>query len=232
MAGGWSCRRCRVWGGYFTILADGVDSVVDLSGVTTEDTTNSIVSVEAKNQGQVWLPQLADGGTVDLTMRSGGMVPATQWQRLHSITLDGVSTNFPALTNIDYMSFYASGGSVLSVPAARGYANPACGYLATFQASGAGSRIMLAGLTNAVSLLLNCGGFWLYVTALNGGRVELPAVKAISQGYLSITADGRGSVVDLSSLSGFVMDGQGSLTAQNGGIILLNDQPGFWRMSL
>ena len=46
--------------GYFNLLADGVDSVVDLSGVSSEDTANSVLAVEARNQGQIALP-LVDG---------------------------------------------------------------------------------------------------------------------------------------------------------------------------
>jgi hypothetical protein len=42
---------------------------------------------------------------------------------------------------------------------------------------------------------------------------------------VAILADGVGSVVDLQSLSGFVMTGQGSLVAQNYGTILLSNGP-------
>ena len=227
--------------GYYGVLADGSGSVVDLSGLTSENTTNSYVTVEARNQGQVLLPQLVDGATVDLAIRSGGVISVAQWQRLHSITLDGVATNFPALTNIgssitlngvaasfpvltniDGISLYANGGAVLALPGATSYVRGACthGY---WQASGIGSRIVLAGLTSVVSPP-NCGAYYVNVTAQSGGRVELPAAQAISGGYVAILADGIGSVVDLHSLSGFLMSGQGSLTAQNGGVILLNNQ--------
>jgi hypothetical protein len=210
--------------GYFSVLADGSNSVVDLSGLTSENTTNSTVAVEARNQGQVLLPQLVDGSTVDLAIRSGGVIPVAQWQRLHSITLDGVATNFPALTNIDGMSLYALGGGVLSLPAAISYVRAVCAH-EYWQASGTGSRIVLAELTNVSSYPFNCGAYYLYITAQSGGQVELGAVQAISDGYVAILADGAGSVVDLQSLSGFVMTGQGSLVAQNGGTILLSNGP-------
>ena len=78
-----------------------------------------------------------------------------------NLSVSGAGVTFIAsgVAQIDGASFYASGGAVVSAPAARSYAKPACGYYGYWQASGAGSRIVLAGLMNVASSPFNCGGY-------------------------------------------------------------------------
>ncbi len=92
----------------------------------------------------------------------------------------------------------------------------------TWQATGAGSVLSLPALTNLTGNTV-CGQ--LLVQALGGGQVSLSHVADIHNGTLSFLSDGTGSVIDLSQLSGMVLvNGQGSLTAQNGGTILFNNK--------
>jgi hypothetical protein len=65
----------------------------------------------------------------------------------------------------------------------------------------------------------------LNIQALSGGQVRLDNLASIQNGNVAFLSDGTGSVIDLSQLSGFVITtGQGQITAQNDGTILLNNQ--------
>ena len=243
---GYDGNRADLWRG-IQVQADGTDSVVDLSSLARFDNADPAAgsSLAASNGGGIWAGVLRRVSGTALTLWTGAVMPTTQITDLlnSSITLNGATADFSGLTSlngdvltlaggainvsnvtsIDGASFYASGGAVLSLPAAQSYAKVGCGY-ATWQASDPGSRIVLAGLTNVSSSPLNCGQYWLNVTAQNGGRMDLGSVQAMSEGYISVLADGPGSIVDLHSLSGFMMDGQGSLVATNDGLILFGDQ--------
>jgi hypothetical protein len=177
-------------------LAEGTGILIELSGLLT---TAHYGPMTAQNNGEIRVPQLTEGAQVELTLRTGGIVPTVQWVRLKSLNLDEVSASFPALTNltaggsialvgagsltaplltnIDNVSLYASGGAVLSLPQVVSYQRPGGGG-ATWQASGAGSRIVLAGLTN----LAGNSSAWHYVRAYSGGRVELTALRNIGSG--------------------------------------------------
>jgi hypothetical protein len=62
-------------------------------------------------------------------------------------------------------------------------------------------------------------------TASSGGLLLLSNLESLTSGNLSFLSDGVGSVIDLSKMSGMVLvNGQGQLTAQNSGTILLNTQ--------
>lgn len=53
----------------------------------------------------------------------------------------------------------------------------------------------------------------------------LTNLQSIANGSVAILSDGVGSAINLTNLSAFVLQtGQGSLTAQNSGVILLNNQ--------
>jgi hypothetical protein len=125
-----------------------------------------------------------------------------------------------SLTNIDDASLYVSGGQVLSLPLVRSYQKTGC-VSPTWQVSGASSVLTFPGLTNLQSTSCN----WFYVQALSGAHALFGALETIQDGNVSFVADGTGSVIDLSKLSGFVIrNGQGQLTAQNGGTIIFNNQ--------
>ena len=129
----------------------------------------------------------------------------------------GMSLELPGLVNIDNSDLYISGGGVLSLPGVGSYQSSGG---PTWQASGAGSRLVLAGLTNAV---FGSGGSWHYIKALSGGRVELAVLAVMGDGYTDVLADGTNSVVDLSNLRSYNMGGTryGNMEARNGGTIIV-----------
>jgi len=188
--------------GDINVLADGTNSVVDLSRLALLTVVNGGASFTARNGGSVLMPQLPSAPQVSLTVGTGGNLMLT------------------SLTNIDDASLYVSGGQVLSLPLVRSYQKTGCAS-PTWQASGAGSVLTFPGLTDLQSTSCN----WFYVQALSGGHALFGALETILDGNGSFVADGSGSVIDLSRLSGFeIRNGQGQLTAQNGGTILFNDQ--------
>jgi len=186
-----------------------------------------------------------------------------------SLVVVGAVVTLPGLQQADSASFYVSGGAVLTLPGLRSYQKPSRSS-ATWQASGAGSALVLPALTNVVGDLDCCwslnlqangggqlvlsnvahldgrmavtadgtgslvdvsgathlvwgAGFGVQFAAQNAGKVDLREVQSIGGGSCSLLADGTGSVIDLSSLSAFATPlGASSLTAQNGGTILLN----------
>ena len=184
------------------VLADGATSVVDFSRLTLLTVVNGGAYFTAQNGGSILLPQLPSAPQVSLTLGTGGNLVLT------------------SLTNIDDASLYVSGGQTLSLPLVRSYQKTGCAS-PTWQVSGASSLLTFPGLTNLQST--SCNG--VYVQALSGGHALFGALETIQDGNVSFVADGTGSVIDLSRLSGFVIrNGQGQLTAQNGGTILFNDQ--------
>jgi hypothetical protein len=188
-------------GGAMSVQADGTNSVVDLSMLAANAGT---LSLEASSGGSVLAPLLANGGTINLTLGAGGFISTDQF------------------TNITGASLFATGGAVLSLPGVVSYQPPSICEAITWQANGAGSMLSLPALTNLTGNTV-CGQ--LNAQALSGGQILLGHVADINNGYLSFLSDGVGSVIDLSQLSGMVLvDGQGSLTAQNGGTILFNSQ--------
>ena len=201
------------------ILADGTNSVVDLSSLQSCNPGGAQDCImEARNGGTIVVPQLVQG-RLQFTLRPDGQMALPALRQLWSGRLTvapGMSVELPGLMNIDNSNLYVSGGAVLSLPGVRSYQSPS----GTWQASGAGSRLVLAGLTNAV---LGASGWPHYLHATGGGRVELPALVTLGDGVLDILADGTNSVVDLSSLQSYNPGGAQDciMEARNGGTIVV-----------
>ena len=131
-----------------------------------------------------------------------------------------MTVSFSGVTNLDEGGLSVSGGGVLSLPGLHSYTHSNCN-TPYWQTQDAGSILDLSGLTNLVSSSCN----WLYIQAKTGSEIILSNLTSLTTGYISILSDGAGSTINLTSMSGFVIrNGQGSLTAQNGGTILLNTQ--------
>ncbi len=188
-------------GGVLTVEADGSNSVVSLPLLATNA---GALNLEASGGGSVLMPHLANGGNINLNLGADGFISTAQ------------------LTNITGANFTVSGGAVMSLPGVVNYQPPTACESIAWQVSGAGSELSLPALTNLTGNLV-CG--LLTVKALSGGQVLLGNVQDVHNGYMSFLSDGTGSVINLSKMSGMVLvNGQGSLTAQNGGAILLNNQ--------
>jgi len=188
-------------GGVLTVESDGTNSVVNLSALAANEGT---LSLEASGGGRVLVPRLANAGTLNLSLAAGGFISTAQ------------------LTNITGANLTVSGGAVLSLPDVVSYQPPTVCEDITWLASGAGSVLSLPALTNLTGNLV-CGQ--LAVEALGGGQVQLGSVNSIDNGTLTFLSDGTNSEINLDNMSGMVLaSGQGTLTADNGGSILLNTQ--------
>ncbi len=199
-------------------LADGTNSTVELSRL--QRLAANILSLEASAGGSIAIPQLADGGQLNITVRAGGSIPTVQLTNLFGATVDNVALNLSNvrrltsrgsvtlrnggtadLSNVasaDGQSFYSIGGTVLVLPSLRTYADSSgcCG--GTWEANGAGSRLNLPALTNLVGNPVRGWALGLYATA--GGRVEAAALSDLPGGDVFIRADGSNSVLDFAAL--------------------------------
>ena len=93
---------------------------------------------------------------------------------------------------------------------------------AIWQANGSGSQIIAPALTAFVGSDCSRDNMW----ALAGGQITLSNLSSLNGPEIEVLADGTGSVIDLSHLSSFISATAvlSSLTAQNGGVILLGTQ--------
>ncbi len=182
------------------VKADGSNSLVNLSALATNF---AALNLEASGGGAVMVPSLAVSGNMSLTLNSGGVL----------------STG--PVTNVDSASLDANGGAVLSLPRVAAY-SAGCSFV-DWYATGAGSILELPGLTNLEGA--NCN-YPMNIQAVSGGQVLLAHLQNIPSGDVGFLANDAGSTIDLTGLSHFVLQsGQGSLTEQNGGTILFNNQP-------
>lgn len=208
--------------GRLSFLADGTNSLVDLRALQQSSATLQPVVFEARHGGTVWVPQLPGGPTVQVALKSGGILPVAQMQRLGGITVSGMNVPFPALTNLDTGFLIVSNAGMISVPNVRTYTSGSfCGSI-PWTITGSGS---VADLPNLQRLTGNACDVQ-QLRALAGGDLLLGGVTNIPAGNVGVIADGAGSLVDLHSLSSLLSpDGLSSLTATNNGMILLGDQP-------
>jgi hypothetical protein len=199
-------------------------TVVDLSGMAGRWTSpaQSELALQAQTGASILIPNVTQLEYASLRVDDTGMITTAQLNLLTNVTLtvSGSVPNFVGLTNIDDTDVYALNGGVAHLTnvfrATHGNENP------TWRADGTGSLVDLSSLTS-----LTVGYYRaLYVQAYNGGKVDLRRLTSLTTGLVQVTADGTGSVIDLSTLSGFVSVGSSSssLTARNGGVILLNSQ--------
>jgi hypothetical protein len=185
--------------GFVSAEADGSNSLVNLSALSTN---SGALSLEASGGGNVQVPSLAISSNMTLTLNSGGLIPTAQF------------------TNVDGASLYANGGAVLTLPGVTGYV-PGC-VSPEWEASGAGSILDLPGLTTLQGADCN---YTFKIDAVGGGQVILGDLQSIANGDAAFLSEDTGSIIDLTNLTYFVTEsGQGSLTEQNGGVILFTSQ--------
>jgi hypothetical protein len=157
-----------------------------------------------------------------LRVDDSGIIPTAQLNLLTNVTLtvDGSAPSFAGLTNIDDTTVNALNGGIARltnvVRATHGNQSP------TWKADGAGSLIDLSRLMDLSVAYYEV----LYVQAYSSGKVDLHGLDSLSTGSVQVLADGAGSVIDLTGLTGFISVGSGasSLKAQNSGVILLGTQ--------
>ncbi len=233
------------WNGDALLIQALAGGEVNLGGLAS---ISGVVQVQDSGGGsEVNLAalQVFDGNDDDspsqLQPSDGGTILAGQLRSLTGVTvlLGGGTLNLNTVTNftgstltvtsgtvtlsatdINGASLNVSGGATLSLTAVASYQAGCANVL--WQASGAGSVLDLPGLTNLQGAA--CGDT-LDIQALSGGQVLLPKLQSITNGGVAFLSDDTGSIINLTNLAAFVLqNGQGSLTAQNGGTFLFNDQ--------
>jgi len=123
--------------------------------------------------------------------------------------VDGTQPDLSNLSSIDGVSFFVSGGGLVSLPLVTSYSVASTGndQHRTFRAEEAGSLLDLSNVTT-ITNGTNYGAR-LYVEALTGGEIDLGGVTEITDPSagdtrhrsIDVTADGVGSVVDLGLLT-------------------------------
>ena len=138
--------------GYVSVLADGVGSVVDLSQLTGFRGNAGSGAMEARNGGEIRLPQLVEATRMQFKLGAqGGMaLPALSNLDHSSLSVQGsVSISLPSVKNVDRGSLRVQGGAVLSLPSVQTFTN-LNSTAASWVATDPGSRIVLGGLKNIV----------------------------------------------------------------------------------
>jgi hypothetical protein len=102
--------------GTLNFLAEGAGSVINLQALLDSLGTRRNVSFEARNNGTIAIPLMEGGQTVNVTIRSGGALDATQMNLLRSLTVSGTSLALPGLTNLFTGDLIVEQGAVLSFP--------------------------------------------------------------------------------------------------------------------
>ena len=210
--------------------ASGSGSEVNLSGLRVFsgyagniDEGEGFSELQASSGGTVLVGQLGTVNAVGISEDGTGTLNLNALTNLtdSTLTVSGGTVTLTGVADIDNTSLYVSSGAALSLPGAVGF-QAGCQNV-VWQASGAGSLLQMSHLTNIVGS--TCGYFF-DIQALAGGQVLLGDLQSITNGGVAILSDGAGSTINLIGLSDFVLQsGEGSVTAQNGGTIILNPQP-------
>ncbi len=158
------------------IVADGVDSLVDLSGAKS-------IAGSGLQQG-IYLLQAANGGKVDLSALTTVTNGSVNFESVGA----GSSLLIPALDSADKSNFAARTGGQLVVPIAA-YANSTedASRTRTFVAEGAKSSLQLPDLVQVTGSNANNSETQFRATA--GGALLAPAVTTINDGLIRFTAD-------------------------------------------
>jgi len=235
----------QVTSGAVTFTADGAASVIDLDDLTsfTGRLYFANSGFHALNGGAVLIPALATIQDGDLTCDTPGNLDLNQLTSLTgsgSITLTGGVHDLSALTTfaaefdisvgsvpllsslstLENASISLTGGAVLELPLVTALLNSENSNNSLI-ADGPGSRLSFP---NATTIQGPAGtNRNLYLSALNGGRIDLPLATQVISGAVTFTSDGTGSVIDLDALTSFtgkLYFSDSGFRALNGGSIL------------
>ena len=193
--------------------ADGAGSLIDLGKLSScAGQSPYYVTFEASSGGTVRIANMAGGPLVGLTLNAGGNIPTAQIRQLGTLSLQGVTNDFNALTNLQSLTTAATmtfpalvdftegnvsvnNGATVTMPALRNYAKLCYG--ANWTVSGLGSVLNLPALTNITGQPCS----YPVIQAQAGGAIVLTNLGTILAGPLAFQADGANSLIDLSALA-------------------------------
>jgi hypothetical protein len=206
------------------VRAEDSGSVVDLSGLTGRWASrgNHPISLEVKADASVLIPNVTELENGTLIVHNTGKITTSQLTLMTNVdlTVDGATPDFGRVANINDCAVYAQNGGVARLT------NVTCVDQSVstlyWQAEGVGSLVDLSCLTD----LDVDEHARLFVRAYDGGTVDLSRLASLSTGAVQFLANGTGSSIDLRNVSSFIATGnyESSLTTQNGGTFLFNDQ--------
>ena len=179
----------------FTVHVEDAGSVIDLSS-TSNFGESGINRIIVENAGQlIWAnPTSVDG--IDLKIVNDGVISISQ------------------ISQADDAAIEANGGAVVSMSSLANYATTGKG---NFRSNGENSLLDLSGVSNiALSGSLP-------ISAQFGGRIDLSSltnIENVSNGRISLLANGPNSVVDLSSLNSESRHMLRNINVENEGTVL------------
>jgi RHS repeat-associated protein len=208
--------------------ADGNGSQIDLSSLTSLSGRNSDSSLTVTHGGSILDGKLTTLNEATVTLDGTGSIATSQWAsftNFSSINVTGGSYNLSGMTDFDGSFLTVNGGASLSLPNLTTYTGTIYSYYSSsvFTATGAGSTLSLGALNTAT---LATGGTTWDVNAAQGGQIDLPHLATValtgpSQVGAQFSADGAGSLIDLSGLT--TINGPGaSVSATNSGSVRLS----------
>ena len=209
---------------HFQATQGGQVDAPAMGSIASPSTQDEYLQIDADGAGsQVNLSELAD---IDvsagyLTLTNGGTLVDPGLAAIHNmnVTVGGGTYTFADLSDIDESSLYAQASATLALPALTSYANTRSYDDTYFEAEGSGAVLSLPALASLGQL-----ESYLHFQATQGGQVNAPAMDSIANPstqdeYLQVDADGAGSRVDLSGLTGMDLS-NGYLSVTDQGTVL------------
>lgn len=200
--------------------ADAANWSGDTLPATGDDVTINAPSSTVRFTGPSL--ELASLTTTSLTVSNSSLTVLGPLNAVNAtLTADGANGTVSATgqTNIDRSTVIVSNGATLSLPNVTSYAQSINNNNRYFRASGAGSVLNLPGITSLTDI-----GYWLYIQAQSGGRVNLPALATIIDSYVDMSADGNNSMLNLPAFTTFndTNGAYGYVAATNGASLFLS----------
>ena len=171
--------------GTVTLESDGTGSTLNVGALTsfTETAGWTYSTLQASSNGTVDESDLASLSNVNYNVDGSSQ----------NLTLAG-------LTSYGSGNITVSGGATLSLPGITSYTGNTT--TTALEATGAGSTLTLANLAS-VTQPGNTYPAETELEALAGGRVNLPALKTINTGTVTLESDGTGSLLNVGALTSF-----------------------------
>ncbi len=210
---------------------DTVQSLVSrqnliLSGTSTLTITGSFMqssgrSLTVRDTAHLTVNGAATTTGADLTAGGGAItLNGTATMTGGNLTAPGGIITFAGAATVAGINLSAQNGGTISLPGATAY-NGSGGVSLTVRATGAGSRVDLSHVTQWQGAGSAANSSWVSVEALNGGTVDLRQVAQLTAGNTRFLAQGAGSQINLTALTGFTgaRNDANILEADTGGTI-------------